>query len=208
MEHAKGPAGGMWMAIAVGLVVAVLSGIIVLVIEYKSGYFQTAPVGPRERMPERQEHSVDKARNVISPPTQTPFQATVDGKSGSPKQGHRELPKLQPGKSQPPFANVTLEQFAATYSSLGPDDRPSYLGTIAGRRITWIGYISQIYLRDNYFYLSNHRDMPSDVNVSVNVTNEMRLGLGPPQAKIQVSGIVEIRQQWVIIDATELNLIR
>jgi hypothetical protein len=209
MEDAKARAGGMSMAIDVGLVVAVLSGIIVLVIEYKSGYFQSVSVGPRERMSERQEPSVGNARDIMpTPKTKTPFQAAGDSKSSPSKQGQPEPQQLQSRKSQPSFANVTLEHFAATYSSLGPNDRPTYLGTIAGKRITWTGYISQIYLRDNYFYLSNHRDMPGDVHVSVNVKDEMRLGLGPLHAKIQVTGIVEIRQEWVIIDATELTLIR
>jgi hypothetical protein len=111
-------------------------------------------------------------------------------------------------KAEPPFVNVTFEHFADTYASLGEKDRSTHVQSLAGKRVECIGYIMQLYLADNYLYLSEKKDGSSAVNVHVRFKDNMRLNLGPLMAKTRVCGPVEIRGQWVTIEASDLTVAR
>jgi hypothetical protein len=128
----------------------------------------------------------------------------------------KQLIKLLPGpikeaNSEPStFASshvdISLEHFVATYSSLREQDRPVYLQSLAGKKITWTAYISQLYLLESCLYLSERPDAPSVANVAVNFDKELTLRVAPPKSKICVTGMVEIRGAWVVINASDLRV--
>ena len=198
---------GIVIALGVAVVGTVVGGIILLVIEYKSGYFNSTPPAPMEQTPESNNRPLTvKAAPELIPKEVPQVRLKPEIKAEPPKQPEPKEPKA--AKPEPPFVDVTLEHFADTYASLGEKDRSTYLQSLARKRVTWTGYIMQIYLADNYLYLSDKKGGHTALNVGVGFKDAMRLNVGPLKAKIRVSGPVEIRGQWVFIDATELTVVR
>ncbi len=116
-----------------------------------------------------------------------------------------------PANSQQPLQipipvqlDLTLEHFVATYASLREKDRPLYLQSLVGKQVCWTGYVSQVYLSENYLYLSESPNGPTTPFVCVAFDNTMRLGIAAPSRKVRASGTVEIRGDWIVINATKL----
>jgi hypothetical protein len=199
--------GKFWHSVAVGTVGSVLGGLILLVIEYKSGIVHLAGSALAERMSDPANHAPGAKEVPPAIPKEVPpLRLNPEVKVEALKQP--EPKKQEAGKAEPPFVNVTFEHFADTYASLGVKDRSTYLQSLAGKKVAWTGYIMQMYLADNYLYLSDKKDGSSAVNVHVRFKDNMRLNVGPVMTKIRVSGPVEIRGQWVTIEASELTVAR
>lgn len=200
--------GRFWNGVVITLFTGVVAGVILLVIEYKSGYFNLTPLAPFKRSPDPDKQTFNKKAAPDTVPKELPKQGPkLDVRAEPLKQTEPKDPKSR-SKPEPPFVNLTLDHFADTYASLGERDRSTYLQSLAGKKITWTGYITQMYLSDKYLYLSDKKDGTGAMNVCVSFKDDMRLSVGPVMTKIYVSGPVEIRGHWVVINASELMVAR
>ena len=207
-----GSIGAILLTFAGKFTFSLCVNLITLWFEHDSGYFQAAPSGLEKTVPDREQ---DKVRNAASSSPsdggrtlkqRPPLQAQGDAPSAASNEVRSKPQTSTPPKSEPPLVDVQFDKFAATYSSLSERDRPTYIQSLAGKRVRWTGYISQIYLYQNVLYISDRRGQPADVNVAVEFRDDMRLSIGPVNSEIRVSGTVVIRGHWVMINATELSV--
>jgi hypothetical protein len=206
MEPDVTPASGkFWkgaIAVGIGIIVTVVGGVIVLWIEY--GYFNPQRPATTANTPESTSDMRGSTQSLAAIPKENPPPPLQPELKSEPL----KQPEAKASKAEPAFLALTFEHFAQTYESLSEKDRATYLQGLAGKNVQWTGYIGQMYLTDNYLYMWNKQDSFGDVLVNVSFTDDMRLREGPLKSKIRVSGVVEIRQQWVVIHATELAAVR
>jgi hypothetical protein len=215
MNSTADSSSGMFWSVVVTLGITVVGGIILLLVEYKSGYFQATRVGSGSPDGTDQRNTnVENTNGPVLPEIKTtpmrepPLHAKGDGERTLPKELQSKPRPPEQAKVEPPLVDVTFDHFAATYSTLSERDRSTYIQSLAGKRVMWTAYIREIYLYQNSLYLSDKEDGVPDVNVAVNFTDEMRMSIGPTNSQIQVSGTVEIREPWVVIIATKLSVVR
>jgi hypothetical protein len=197
---------GIVIALGVGVVGTVVGGLILLVIEYKSGYFNGPPPELRGYTPDRSKHVGEKAVPAVIPKDVPKLHLKPEIKATSPRPPEEQEAKA--AKAKPDAVDLTFEHFARTYESLDEKDRAVYAQSLAGKRIGWTAYIKQLNLERNYLYVDAKRDGPYVVNVCVEFKEDMRLQIGPLNSKLYVCGDVEIRGRWVIIAASELKVVR
>jgi hypothetical protein len=210
-----GSIGAVLLTFAGKLTFNLAVNLLTLWFEHTSGYFQTPPSKPETKLSDQEKHAAPKEPGFFLPqgrdntPKQQPrLQIKGDNPAASSQESQSKPKTSEPAESEPPLVEVTFDHFAATYSSLSERDRAAYIRSLAGKRVKWAAYIKQMYLYQNTMYLSDEPGKTADVSVAVNFTDEMRLSIGPVNSKIRVSGTVEIREQWVVINATELGVAR
>jgi hypothetical protein len=193
---------GVAIAVGIGIVATVVGGVIVLWIEY--GYFNPQRPATTANTPESTNDMLGSKQSLAAIPKDNPPPSLQPELKSEPL----KQPEAKASKAEPAFLALSFDHFARTYESFSEKDRATYLQGLAGKTIQWTGYIGQMHLTDNYFYMWNNQDSYDDVQVSVSFTDNMRLRVGPLKSKIRVSGVVEIRQRWVVIHATELAAVR
>jgi hypothetical protein len=198
--------GKFWKGVAIAIGIAVVSGVLVGIIQLwiEYGYFNPQRPATIANRPDSTNDMLRSKQSLAAIPKDNPPPSLQPELKPEPL----KQPEAKMSKAEPAFLDLTFEHFAQTYESLSEKDRATYLQGLAGKTIQWTGYIGQMYLTDNYFYMWNNQDSYDDVLVNVSFTDAMRLSVGPLKSKIRVSGVVEIRQQWVVIHATELTAVR
>jgi hypothetical protein len=203
-----GSLGALFLTFAGKLAFNLAVNLITLWFEHASGYFQAAPIGSETYLSDGQRITIAKTQAAqAASKQQPPVEAKDDSKTAAPKDVQSKPLTPEQTKSELPIVNVTFDHFAATYSSLSERDRSTYIHSLAGKKVTWVAYIKQIYLYQNVIYLSQNKEGATDVSVDVDFTDDMRLSIGPVKSKIQVSGTVEIRDRWIVINATALSVV-
>jgi hypothetical protein len=121
---------------------SVLAGILLLCIEYKSGLFEVAA----SKSIDVSNHSKDQAPSggrardaiprAVAEPERKPHIALKPPLPAQP----------QPPISEAPRVNLSFDDFTRTYLSLSGDNKSIYFASLTGKKVTWTGYIGQLYL--------------------------------------------------------------
>ncbi len=95
MERDEAPATGrFWNPLSIGLLSTVVGGLILLVIEYKSGYFNSTRPAPLETTPDSQRRTlISKEAPLVLPKEAAPLQLKPEVKAEPLKQPEPKEPK-------------------------------------------------------------------------------------------------------------------